>query len=169
MMAIGALSKITGVNIETIRHYERVGVLPKARRQENGRRCYDEADVRRLIFIRRARELGFELSSVRTLLALQNDPDSSCRVASEIASMQLALVTRRIERLAVLREELARMVQGCSNGRIADCRVIEALTAPAAGLISAPRGSAGGASPGRPPGAWRFRRRAQEIHGAADD
>jgi DNA-binding transcriptional MerR regulator len=128
MMAIGALSKRTGVNIETIRYYERVGVLPKARRQESGRRCYAEADVRRLAFIRHARELGFELSSVRTLLALQNDPDSSCRVASEIASPQLALVTRRIERLAVLREELARMVQGCSNGRIADCRVIEALT-----------------------------------------
>ena len=69
MMPIGTLSKQSGVHIETIRYYERAGVLPKARRAANGRRVFDQQDVRRLAFIRHARELGFELASVRALLA----------------------------------------------------------------------------------------------------
>ena len=127
MLPIGVLSNRTGVNIETIRYYERAGVLPKARREPNGRRSYTEADVRRLMLIRHARELGFELASVRTLTALQDDPERSCRAASNLAATQLAAVTQRIEKLTALRKELARMVRQCSNGRVADCRIIEAL------------------------------------------
>jgi DNA-binding transcriptional MerR regulator len=78
MMSIGALSKQSGVHIETIRYYERTGVLPRAARASNGRRTYGEEDAGRLTFIRHARELGFELTSVRALLALQKQPDVSC-------------------------------------------------------------------------------------------
>lgn len=73
-MQIGELSQHTDVNIETIRYYERVGVLPEPSRQSNGRRTYSDADVRRLGFIRHARELGFDLANVRALLALQEHP-----------------------------------------------------------------------------------------------
>ncbi|MCA0248219.1 MAG: helix-turn-helix domain-containing protein [Proteobacteria bacterium] len=128
MMSIGTLSKQSGVHIETIRYYERAGVLPKARRATNGRRIYGKEDAGRLAFIRHARELGFELVSVRALLALQERPELSCKAASELASAQLAAVESRLNRLTILRDELKRMVRACKNGRVVDCRVIEALT-----------------------------------------
>jgi DNA-binding transcriptional MerR regulator len=128
MMSIGTLSKQSGVHIETIRYYERAGVLPKARRAPNGRRIYGNEDADRLAFIRHARELGFELVSVRALLALQEKPELSCKAASDLASAQLAAVESRLGRLTVLRDELKRMVRACKNGRVVDCRVIDALT-----------------------------------------
>jgi len=128
MISIGTLSRQSGIHIETIRYYERVGVLPKALRAANGRRVYGQQDVGRLAFIRHARELGFELASVRALLALQETPELSCRSASDLASAQLSAVESRLSRLIVLRDELKRMVRSCKNGRVVDCRVIEALT-----------------------------------------
>ena len=77
-MQIGDLSRQAGVNIETIRYYERIGVLPKPARQLNGRRTYSPVDAERLGFIRHARELGFDLPSIRILLALQERPEASC-------------------------------------------------------------------------------------------
>ncbi len=128
-MQIGNVSRRTGVNVETIRYYERIGVLPSPARQENGRRSYTEADARRLEFIRHARSLGFELAAVRALLALQEKPEASCEDASRIAQAQLIEVESRIERLQSLRAELARMVKECGRGIVAECRVIEALSA----------------------------------------
>jgi DNA-binding transcriptional MerR regulator len=126
-MQIGDLSKSTGVNIETIRYYERIGVLPKPGRQLNGRRTYDEGDARRLGFIRHARDLGFDLADVRALLALQEQPEASCEDATRIARAQLDEVESRIERLLKLKAELSRMVSDCRTGVVAECRVIEAL------------------------------------------
>lgn len=128
-MQIGDLSRHAGVNIETIRYYERIGVLPVPARQENGRRSYTEVDARRLGFVRHARELGFDLAAVRALLALQEQPQASCEDASRIAQAQLAEVESRIARLLNLREELSRMVKECGRGVVAECRVIEALAA----------------------------------------
>lgn len=127
-MQIGDLSRQAGVNIETIRYYERIGVLPKPARQSNGRRTYSTVDAERLGFIRHARDLGFDLPSVRVLLALQEQPEASCEDASRIAQGQLEEVERRIARLLSLRDELARMVGECRQGRVSECRVIEALS-----------------------------------------
>jgi DNA-binding transcriptional MerR regulator len=127
MMAIGALSRQSGVHIETIRYYEREGVLPKARRASNGRREYGDDDARRLAFIRHARDLGFGLGAIKTFVALQEKPEQSCKAASDLASAQLAAVESRLGRLMVLRKELKRMVRACRNGRVVDCRVIDAL------------------------------------------
>ncbi|WP_375600323.1 helix-turn-helix domain-containing protein [Devosia sp. Naph2] len=129
-MQIGDLGRRTGVNIETIRYYERVGVLPRPERLDNGRRVYTDADVQRLEFIRHARELGFDLQSVQTLLALQEQPGASCADASRIAEGQLEEVEIRIARLQSLRTELSRMVTECRKGVVAECRVIEALSSP---------------------------------------
>lgn len=126
-MQIGDLSRATGVNIETIRYYERIGVLPRPGRQMNGRRTYAEQDAGRLGFIRHARDLGFELADVRTLLALQEQPESSCEDASLIAQAQLEAVESRVAKLQNLRTELRRMVSECQRGIVAECRVIEAL------------------------------------------
>ncbi len=128
-MQIGDLSRQAGVNVETIRYYERIGVLPKPARQANGRRSYSPADAGRLGFIRHARDLGFDLAAVRVLLALQEQPEASCEDASRIAQGQLEAVEDRIARLHNLRAELSRMVSECGQGRVSECRVIEALSA----------------------------------------
>src|SRR5690606_10171413 len=127
-MQIGDLSRQAGVNIETIRYYERIGVLPKPARQSNGRRTYRPADAERLGFIRHARDLGFDLANVRVLLALQEQPEASCENASRIAQGQLEEVESRIARLLSLRDELTRMVGECRQGRVSECRVIVALS-----------------------------------------
>lgn len=129
MIPIGTLSERAGVNIETIRYYERAGVLPKAERGENGRRIYRDNDVSRLAFIRHARDLGFDLKAVRELLELQEQPEQSCETASRLAATQLAAVKSKIQRLTRLRDELDRMVKSCKNGPVAECRVIDALAA----------------------------------------
>lgn len=126
-MQIGDLSQRSGVHVETIRYYERVGVLPEPERTSGGRRSYSEADAQRLSFVRHARDLGFDLRSVKTLLALQEQPDASCEAASRIAEGELKEVEERIALLTKLRDELRRMVTECKQGRVADCRVIEAL------------------------------------------
>ncbi len=127
-MQIGDLSRAAGVHVETIRYYERIGVLPKPARQMNGRRTYAERDAERLGFIRHARDLGFDLDDVRTLLALQERPEASCEDATRIAKAQLQAVGSRIEKLSKLRVELARMVSECQAGVVAECRVIETLS-----------------------------------------
>jgi len=127
-MQIGDLSRAAGVHVETIRYYERIGVLPKPGRQLNGRRTYAEGDAQRLSFIRHARDLGFDLDDVRALLALQEQPEASCEDATRIAQAQLEAVESRIERLLKLKAELARMVSECRTGAVAECRVIEALS-----------------------------------------
>lgn len=128
-MQIGDLSRASGVNIETIRYYERIGLLPAPARQSNGRRSYGAADAARLGFVRHARDLGFDLSAIRVLLALQEQPAASCEDASRIAKGQLEAVEGRIARLLNLREELSRMVMECNQGRVSDCRIIEAISA----------------------------------------
>ena len=146
-MQIGDLSRQTGVNIETIRYYERIGVLPKPARQPNGRRTYSPADAERLGFIRHARELGFDLPSIRILLALQERPEASCEDASRIAQEQLEAVESRIARLLLLQDELARMVSDCRRGRVSECRVIEALAPARPTARSDPSGRAGTTAP----------------------
>ncbi|KUM26320.1 transcriptional regulator [Mesorhizobium loti] len=127
MITIGALSKRTGVNIETIRYYERIRLLPPPPRTGSGRRLYGAEDVRRLTFIRHARDLGFDISAIKTMLALQEVPEASCDEVSRIATDQLQAVESRIRRLLGLRTELTRMIKECDNGKVATCRIIEVL------------------------------------------
>lgn len=124
---IGEVARRTGVKVPTIRYYEGIGLLPVPPRTEGNRRVYDDHDLRRLAFIRHARELGFEVEAIRTLLSLQDHPDQSCAAADAIARARLAEVDQRITRLQALKSELQRMVDECGTGRISECRVIETL------------------------------------------
>ena len=124
---VGRLARETGIAVGTVRHYERIGLLPRAARSAGNQRLFDEAARRRLGFLRHARDLGFPLDAVRELLDLTDDPDRSCERADGIARRHLADVERRIERLEGLRRELMRMVEGCEAGTVARCRVIETL------------------------------------------
>jgi DNA-binding transcriptional MerR regulator len=124
---IGEAARQSGVKVPTIRYYEQIGLLPAPVRSEGNRRHYDDADLRRLVFIRHARELGFEIDAIRTLLTLQDNPSQPCATADVIAKARLAEVDQRINSLVALKAELELMVEGCSRGRVAECRVIEVL------------------------------------------
>ncbi|MGU3404951.1 MerR family transcriptional regulator [Methylobacterium brachiatum] len=127
-IAIGELSRRTGVKAPTIRYYEQVGLMPVPPRTAGSQRRYGWAEVSRLNFIRHSRELGFEVDAIRELLTMNAHPDRSCEDVDLIARRHLAEVERRIERLSALRDELARMIGACGHGRIEQCRVIEVLS-----------------------------------------
>ena len=126
-VSIGKAADHSGVKVPTIRYYEQIGLLPPSPRTEGNRRLYDRADLRRLTFIRHARELGFDIEAIRTLLTLQDKPDQSCAAADLVARARLADVNQRLASLTALKAELERMVVGCSHGKVAECRVIEVL------------------------------------------
>ena len=124
---IGEAARRSGVKPPTIRYYEQIGLLPAPPRSDGNRRCYQDSDLRRLTFIRHARELGFEIDAIRTLLRLQDEPRQSCEAADGIARAHLTEVDHRIRSLMALRTELELMLDGCRHGQVAECRVIEVL------------------------------------------
>ena len=126
-LSIGQAARSSGVKIPTIRYYEEIGLLAAPPRSGGNRRLYDDRDLRKLAFIRHARELGFEVDAIRTLLSLQENPHQSCGEADEIARARLAEVEQRLSRLSALKNELQRMVDHCATGRVGECRVIEIL------------------------------------------
>lgn len=125
---IGQAALRTGVKVPTIRYYEEIGLLQAADRTASNRRLFGDDDIRRLGFIRHARELGFEIEAIRQLLDLQDRPDRSCTTVDAIAAERLVEVRRRIEALRSLEGELERMLTSCSHGIVGECRVIEALS-----------------------------------------
>ena len=128
MLMIGDLAKRTGTKVNTIRFYEEIGLMPEAARTSGGRRTYGEGQVRQLGFIRHARGLGFSVDEIRSLIALSANPEQDCHEAGAIARRHLASVEDRIARLTALREALSDATRSCDGGRIADCRVMEAIT-----------------------------------------
>lgn len=130
-MPIGELARSTGTKVNTIRFYESEGLLPEPLRTTAGRRIYCAADVRRLTFIRKSRDLGFSLNTVRQMLALADNVDQSCEAIDAIARTQIAAIDRKIADLARLRGELDQITRACRNGTVADCKILDALALPA--------------------------------------
>ena len=126
-LRIGDLARSTGTTVETIRYYERIGLLKKPGRSDGNYRVYGSDGLKRLNFIWHARGLGFEIAEIRSLLDLSDDPDRDCAQADGIASGHLAAIEAKIQSLALLRDELTRVVGRCRGGRAADCRVLEVL------------------------------------------
>jgi MerR family transcriptional regulator, mercuric resistance operon regulatory protein len=126
-IAIGEMSRRTACNIETIRYYERIGLLPSPDRQGRYRR-YDDEDVRRLTFVRRARELGFTLEEVRALLALSATDGGTCAEVRAISVTHLADVRARIADLRAMERVLASAIRQCDAGERPGCPLIEALS-----------------------------------------
>ncbi|MVA97780.1 MerR family transcriptional regulator [Nitratireductor sp. CAU 1489] len=126
-MPIGMLSRKTGVNIETIRYYERIGLLPAPPRTAGGRRIYDDGHRRALAFIRRARELGFGLADIRALLALARPHGESCAQVERIASAHLDDVRNKLADLARLEHILAETVGKCARETAPTCPVLNML------------------------------------------
>ena len=123
---IGALGRAADVNVETIRYYERIGLMRPPPRSASGYRRYDEAALKCLRFIRRGRQLGFALPEIADLLELAARPDAQCDGADVMTRKHLEEVEAKITDLQALREELSRAV-GCSSHTARHCRLIEAL------------------------------------------
>ena len=129
-LSIGELSRRTGVNIETIRYYERIKMLPAPPRTASGRRVYGQAETRSLAFIRRSRELGFTLEEIRTLLALSaDDGENTCAEVRQLAAGHLADVRAKIADLRAMARVLSNAIRRCDAGEQPGCPLIDALSA----------------------------------------
>ena len=126
-MRIGELARATGTKAETIRYYEREGILPAADRTDSNYRDYSAGHLATLTFVRRARELGFSMAQVRELLALSDHDDKPCEDVDQLVKQQLFEVERKIADLAALRDELAELARSCQSDRIGQCRIVESL------------------------------------------
>ncbi|MGK6356686.1 MerR family transcriptional regulator [Sphingomonas sp. DT-207] len=126
-LTIGDLGRATGTKTETIRYYERIGLLPKPPRTSGNYRDYGQAELGRLSFVRRARDLGFSLDQVRALLSLSDDRTRDCAEIDRIAEAHLQEVDRKLADLTALRRELKAVIDSCDGGSVADCRIIETL------------------------------------------
>jgi MerR family mercuric resistance operon transcriptional regulator len=124
---IGELSALTGVNIETIRYYEKIKMLPAPRRTASGRRAYGREETRILAFIRRGRELGFTLNEIRALLNLAEPGKASCAEVRNIASRHLQDIRAKIVDLSKLERLLSTTVAHCSGSRTPGCAVLDIL------------------------------------------
>lgn len=126
-LTIGELARRSGYAAQTLRYYEQIGLMPKPPRTSGGQRRYNEGLLRRLLFIRHARDLGFETDDIRSLLDLAAQPKQSCASVDAIAKANLASIDNKIARLTALRAEIDRMLKACAKGRIGQCRVIDTL------------------------------------------
>ncbi len=124
---IGELSRLCGVNIETIRYYEKIKILPAPLRTEGGHRVYGPKETRILVFIRRGRELGFTLDQIRALLNLGGPGKASCAEVREIANRHIEDISAKINDLVKLERLLRKTVAQCSGGKAPDCPVLDIL------------------------------------------
>lgn len=128
-MQIGQLTKRTGVPIDTIRYYESHGILPAPPRRESGYRTYDEQDVARLQFVRRAKALGFTLREIRELLDLSDRTGDDMASVRNAAAIKLSDVEHKIDELTRIRDALRQLVDACpGHGSLATCPILTALS-----------------------------------------
>jgi len=128
---IGALARLTDTKVDTIRYYERIGLVPAPARTTGNHRVYDRDHLRRLSFVRGARRLGFTLDEVREMIALGREADRSCADVHGVARRHLEAVEGKIAHLERLRAELARLVDQvdpCEGGRMEHCGILDALS-----------------------------------------
>ncbi len=125
---IGELSRLTQVNIETIRYYEKIGIMPNPPRNSSGYRIYSTPHLERLSFVRRSRELGFSQPEVRKLLTLVDEHKYTCAEVREMTARHLSTVRSKIKDLRKLEKALAKMVSECDGGDIPDCPIVAILS-----------------------------------------
>lgn len=126
-MKISEASRASGCHLETIRYYERIGLMPAPTRTGSGYRSYSEQDVERLRFITRGRDLGFSLDEIRSLMRLDQDGDLACEDVTRLAQQHLIDVQERIRDLQRVARELERTISSCGGGVRAQCAILDAL------------------------------------------
>jgi DNA-binding transcriptional MerR regulator len=127
-MTVGELAREAGVNLETVRFYEKQRLLPAPERTRGGHRKYGRRDVDRLHFIQRAKSVGFSLKEIRVLSRLREaDPGESCEEAMELAHRKLGEIDAKLGELHTMRDTLAEFIRGCPGKDIAHCQVMQGL------------------------------------------
>lgn len=127
MFAIGEASRQSGVGIETIRYYEREGIVPAAERTASGRRAYGREAIARLRFVKRCRDHGFSIADSRVLMSLSTESDTACEDAMQISARHLSEVRRKIAELQQLEAALEELATNCAKGRM-HCPMLDMLT-----------------------------------------
>ena len=147
-MRIGELAKATGVDVETIRFYEKTGVLPSAERQANGYRAYGPAHLERLAFVRHCRALDMPLADIQRLLAFLDRPGEPCGDIDQLVAEHLVRVRARLASMRALEQQLTALSHACrSEGHtVADCGILHELVAAAHGEACACHAPAAAAS-----------------------
>jgi len=128
-MNIGAAAKASRVSAKMIRYYEQIGLIPPATRTESGYRAYGEADVHRLHFIRRARDLGFSVAEIAALLGLWNDKSRQSADVKRLAQAHIAELERRIDHLREMADTLRALSHCCAGDERPDCPILDRLSA----------------------------------------
>ena len=129
-MQIGQLAKRAGVAVDTVRYYESHGILPSPTRQASGYRSYDDGDVARLLFVRRAKALGFTLREIRELLELSGRRHDDMAVVRDAAALKLADVESKLAELERIRDGLRTLIAACpGHGDMEQCPILGALSA----------------------------------------
>ena len=127
-LTIGKLAREAGINLETVRYYERRGLLPKPPRTASGYRLFPADAALRLRFIRRAQELGFSLKEIRELLALRVSPTTTSAEIRKRTEVKIADIEQKIKSLESMRKSLRKLTSSCAGcGPIADCPILESL------------------------------------------
>jgi MerR family mercuric resistance operon transcriptional regulator len=126
-MSRGSLAVRTRVNSETIRYYEKIGLMPNPARSDAGHRIYDQSHVKRLSFIRRSRELGFTLKEIRELLELVDGGNYTCAEVHERTITHLNDVAKKIRDLEKMQRTLNTMASKCGGGLVPECPIVDAL------------------------------------------
>ncbi len=126
-LGIGEVARRADCKVETVRYYERIGILPSPDRSVGGQRRYDTEHLKRLYFVRRARGLGFTLDEVRNLLELADDREQTCAEVAAIARGHLGGIRSKIANLRRLEAVLDDLVVACADGAKPDCPIIETL------------------------------------------
>ena len=127
-LSIGQLADQSGIHLETIRYYEREGLMPAPPRKSSGHRAYPKNAARRLRFIKRAQELGFSLAEIRELLALKVDPDQLCTDVVRQVEGKIIDIDARIEHLQAMKRVLGQLKHSCSgNCAVADCPILDSF------------------------------------------
>ena len=127
-MTIGKVAQLSGIGIETVRFYEREGLIPKPPRRESGYRQYPEETIDRIRFIRRAKELGFSLKEIMELLSLHIDPKATCGDIRKRAEEKIADIDGRIQSLRKMKNALSKLTTSCKGkGPVSECPILDAL------------------------------------------
>lgn len=128
-LTVGVLAKESHINLETVRYYEKIGLMPRPKRRESGYRSCSENDLARLTFIVRAKELGFTLKEIKELLAMRIDAGTKCADMKNIAERKILDIETRIKDLRSISEHLQELVKQCTDGNMSleECPVVKAL------------------------------------------
>jgi Cu(I)-responsive transcriptional regulator len=124
---IGELARAAATPAPTIRYYEKIGLLQSPTRSSSNYRRYDEDDLAKLSFVRRARDLGFSIDQVRNLLDLSDQREHDCATIDLLTQQHLETIEQKIADLTAMKTHLSRLLSSCQGGRVADCRIIDAL------------------------------------------